>query len=105
MQGIQQALNSSEPEHLLYNSSAATMPAVNSNGTYSTAHAGGAQQRSRPNAVSNGCSHAALANGDCLKEQCPLPSSARVMQLTSITYLERCGETDLFCHCAIFTLT
>ena len=107
MQGIQQVLISSEPEHVLCNGSAAATPAVSSNGPYSTAHAGGAQQRSRPDASSNGCSQAVLANGHTLKEQHPFPSSAQVIrQLTSTTHLERGVERKSYGVVArIFRLT
>ena len=68
MQDIQRALSASEPKHLLCNGSAAAAPAVNSNGTHSKAHAGIVQQQqSRPDAETNGCSHAVSANVEVMR--------------------------------------
>ena len=67
MRDIQKALSACEPQHLLCNGSAATVPAANSNGTHSTAHARIAQQQSRPVTETNGCSHAVSANGEVMR--------------------------------------
>lgn len=82
MQGIQKALTSCEPEHLLCNGSAATPPVANSNEIHSTTYAGSAAQQSRPDAVLNGCSHAVLADSETLQERPQVPSNIQVMWLT-----------------------
>ena len=82
MQDIQRALDLPLSEHGQCNGITGSTPAVNGNVIHSSAQAGGWQQPSRPDALSNGCSHAAPADEHSLRERRQSHSSAQVMPLT-----------------------